>query len=628
MSNDLVERRINKRRRRLLEAVAAGGASVALAGCTSGDDTATEAETTEANTFEAQGPGDRKWIGGTTSPAQSLNPLAVSDEANNNRLDLLYDGGSVTIDGLEFEGRFLADYVISSDSSSATYVLRDDLEWGAGYGQVTADDYVSFVNDIVFGGSAVGYSQTESYVLGGEQVSIEKLGKLEFRLNLPESRGYWLVEDPLRGATPVPQELVEKYKPLEKREVNGNQATVLTQIGQDEAVVEGDLSGNLGPFNYESWDKGNKLVVTKNDDYYLTGEEIEGGEAGPYTDDFTYQVFDEASTAYSAARAGDITSIGVEGRKVDEVSQSDGIQVFNTEFGEGTFFLTLNHRVNGWRPIRESQEVRQAFAHLIDSTVLVDQIFDGFGDSISTFHERWGPFYPDEVPTFEASLDLAREKLANGTGSDYGYDGETYVGPDGEQLELTLAINNTTRTGEIVGNYVKQQLGEVGIATSIQGDNFTGLLTNYLGTSVDNNPNYDGEPSFNSGRYNGGAYDEAVGANSFDLLYGVGFSGNPFSPWSTINALLPQEASFNFMGYDPDFDIKGTVNEAATASTQEKTQAKMKELFTFLASDQPLTWLFSPHDTVAYRKGVDNLPDPDSFWDRPNVRTNQLTSTE
>ncbi|ERG97537.1 MAG: bacterial extracellular solute-binding protein [Haloquadratum sp. J07HQX50] len=621
MFSDVTERDIDDRRRRILQAVAASGVSVALAGCSS--------RSTPDDSFEAQGPGDRAWITGTTSGAQSLNPLAVSDEATNNRLNLLYDPGSVTVDGLEFEGRMLADYEISSDSKSATYVLRDDLEWGAGYGQVTADDYISFVNDIVFGGGVVGYSQTSSYVLGGEQVEIEKLGKLEFRLNLPESRGYWLVEDPLRTARPLPQSLIEKYKPFEKREVNGNQATVLTQIGQDEAVVNAELSGNLGPFNYESWEKGQKLVVSKNDDYYLAGEKIGGlGEAGPHTDDYTYQVFDEQSTAYSAARAGDITSTGVEGRKVDEVSQSDGIQVFETEFGEGTFFLSLNHRVNGWRPIRESREVRQAFAHLIDKNVLVDQIFDGFGDSISTFHERWGPFYPDEVPEFETSLELAQEKFANGAGSDYGYDGDTYVGPDGEQVELTLVINNTSQTAEIVGNYVKQQLGQVGIATNIEGGSFDNLLSNYLAADVQNNPNYDGDPSFEAGRYNGGAYDEAIGQNSYDLLYGVGFSGNPFSPWGTIKSLLPEQANFNFMGYNPDFDIEGTVNDAATASGQEETQEIMTELFTFLANEQPLTWLFNPHDTIAYRRGVDNLPDPDSFWDTPGVRTNRLTTME
>jgi peptide/nickel transport system substrate-binding protein len=631
---------IDTRRRRLLQTLAAAGVSVSLAGCSSdsststptsggGDDTATPTES-----FQAQGPGDRSWISGTTSGAQSLNPLEVSDEATNNRLNLLYDPGSVTIDGLEFEGRMLEEYEISSDSTSATYVLRDDLEWGAGYGQVTADDYVSFVNNIVFGGpdektGIVGYSQTSSYILGGEKLEIEKLGRLEFRVNLPQSRGFWLVEDPIRTAYVVPAALIEKYMPFEEREVNGETASVLTQIGNDEAIIEGELSGNLGPFNFESWDQGQQLVVSKNDDYYLSGTELDGlGSAGPNLDDFTYQVFDEQSTAYSAVRAGDITATGVEGRKVADVSSSDGVQMWETDFGEGTFFVSLNHRANGWAPIRESREVRQALAHLIDKNVLIDQIFSGYGDPISTFHEAWGPFYPDDVPQFETSLEQARSKLENGTGSDYGYDGDTFLGPDGEQVELKLVIDNTSQTGEIVGNYINQQLGEVGISANIEGTSFGRIIGNYLQNSVDNNPNYSGEPSYQASGFNNGAWNEAIGANSWDLIYGVGFSGNPFSPWGTIRALLPTESQFNFMGYTPDFDIGGTATAAATASSPEGTRENMNELFTFLAEDQPLTWLFSPRAAIAYRRGAANLPEADSFWDRPDVRASQLRTME
>jgi peptide/nickel transport system substrate-binding protein len=620
---------VDLRRRRLLEAATAAGLSVTLAGCTGGDDGGDGSE----SDFSPQGPGDRQWIDGTTSGGQSLNPLKISDEATENRLDLLYDPGSVTIDGLEFEGRLLSNFELSSDSTTATYEIRDGLQWGADYGQVTADDYVSFVRNIALGGpdsktGVVGYSQTSSYMPGGEPIEIEKLGKLEFRVTLPQSRGFWLSEDPIRTALILPADLIESYMPFEKREVNGEEANVVAQIGQDEAITDGSLSGNLGPFNLDSWDKGQKLVVSRNEDYYLSGTELDGlGQAGPNIESYTYQVFDEQSTAYSAVRSGDITRTSVEGRKVDEVSQSDGVDIFESEFGEGTFFLSLNHRVNGWAPIRRSREVRQAFAHLIDKSTLVDQIFEGYGDPIGTFHESWGPFYPDDLPTFEPSVETAREKFASGTGSDFGYDGDTLLGPDGEQVELKLVIDNTQKTPEIVGNYVKQRLGEAGIAATIEGTSFGKIISNYLQNSVENNANYSGEPSYQASGFNNGAFDEAIGKNSWDLIYGVGFSGNPFTPWGTIRALLPTESQFNFMGYTPDFDVSGTATAAATASSPEGTRENMNELFTFLAKDQPLTWLFSPRATIAFRKPVEGLPEPDSFWDRPDSRAIGLRTT-
>lgn len=640
---------IDRRRRRILETVAASGVTVTLAGCADssnptdspGDgDTDSPTASPEEEEFEPQGPGDRQWIAGTTSGAQSLNPLNISDEATTNRLELFYDGGSVSVDGddaaVAFEGRLLENWELSNDATTVTYTIRDGLQWGANYGQVTADDYISFVNNIVYGDldkeqRPVGYTQTDSYILGGERFEIEKLGKLEFRVTLPQSRGYWLAEDPLRTAWIVPADLIEKYKPLKKRQVNGEESNVITQIGADPAVQEASLNGNLGPFNFESWEKGQKLVVSRNEDYYLNDTDVRGGtfDGSPSIESYTYQVFDEQSTVYSALKAGDITSSGVEARKVEEIDNADGAKVWESGFGDGVFYLNLNHRVNGWKPIRESREVRQAFAHLLDKNTLIEQIFDGHADPAATFHPEWGPFYPDELPTFDPSIEQAKQKFESGTGSDYGYDGDTFLGPDGEQVELTLVINNTSQSGEIQGNYIKQRLNQAGIAVTIEGTNFTKQLTEYLQNSVENNPNFSGEPSYNSGPYNAGAYDEAIGKNNWDILQGVGFSAAPFTPWQVINLVLSQKGTFNYIGYSTDeIDIAEEVNAAATASSREETVSILSDLFGFLARDQPLVWQFNDNATIGYRNAVSGLPDPESFWDRPSVRTLNLRSSQ
>jgi len=603
-----------------------------------GDGTDTETETP----FQAQGPGDEEFIAGTTSGAQSLSPVNISDEATTNRLVLFYDGGSVTQQegappaDLEFEGRWLSEYNIDDEFQTVTYTVREGLQWGADYGELTADDYIEFLNTIVYGDldkeqNPVGYTQTGSYILGGERIEVEKLGKYEFRTTLPESRPFWLVEDPLRTAYILPQELIEKYKPVQFREVNGNQATVVTQIGQDEAIVEADLVGNLGPFTFESWQKGQKLVVSANEDYYLADTDVRDGafSDSPMLDSYTYQVFDEQSTGYSAVRAGDITSIGLEGRKAEE-NNTDQTQIYNSKFGTGVFYLNLNHRVNGWAPIRESTEVRQAFAHLIDKNTLIDQIFEGYANPAATFHPEWGPFYPDDLPTFETSVEQARQKIMSGTGSDYSYNGQDQlIGPDGEQVNLRMVIDNTSQTGEIVGNYIKQRLQQVGIASSIEGNSFGKILQQYLATSVANNPNYDGEPDYSAGGYNGGPPDQAISSQPWDILYGVGFSAAPYSPWQVINLVFSQQGQFNYLGYTTDeIDIAEQVNAAATASSQEETQRLLSELFNFLAREQPVTWLFNDNTLAVYRQSVDGLPDPVNFYTAPNSRLLELKTQQ
>jgi peptide/nickel transport system substrate-binding protein len=639
---------IDERRRRLLHAVAAGGTGVALAGCqgltgdpteTPGGNTTDDTDTDTGAAMQPQGPGDREFIAGTTSGAQSLNPINISDEATTNRLVLFYDGGSVStqpgdIDSeVQFEGRWLSGYDIDDDFRTVTYEIREGLQWGADYGELVADDYIEFLNTIVYGDldrdqNPVGYTQTSSYVLGGERIEIERLGKYEFRTTLPQPRRYWLAEDPLRGAYILPQGLIEKYKPVQFREIDGNQANVVSQVGRDEAVVEAELSGNLGPFDFESWEKGQKLVVSADEDYYLADTDVRDGafRDSPAVDSYTFQVFDSQSTGYSAVRAGDITTIGVEGRKVEEL-RTEGTEIWESTYDSGIFYLNLNHRVNGWAPIRESTEVRQAFAHLIDKNTLIDQIFEGHAQPLSTFHPEWGPFYPDELPTFEPSVEQARQKIASGTGSDYTYDGDQLIGPDGEQVELTVVTVNTSQTGEIIANYLKQRLGQAGIATTIEGDSFTNLLRNYLAPSVANNPNYSGEPDYNAGFYNGGPPDQAIGKNPWDILYGVGFDAGAFTPWQVLKLVLAEQGQFNFIGYTTDeVDILERSNAAATADSAEETRRILGELFAFLAEDQPLTWLFNDNTIAVYRQLVEGLPEPENFYAKPNDRLLGLQS--
>ena len=415
---------------------------------------------------------------------------------------------------------------------------------------------------------------------------------------------------------------------MQFREVNGNQANVVTQIGQDEAVVEAALSGNLGPFDFDSWEKGQKLVVTADEEYYLADTDVRDGAFAdaPGVDRYTYQVFDSQSTAYSAVRAGDITTTGVEGRKVEEL-RTDQTEIWESTYDSGIFYLNLNHRVNGWAPIRESQEVRQAFAHLIDKTTLIDQIFAGHAQPLSTFHPEWGPFYPDDLPTFETSVEQARQKISSGTGSEYTYDGDELIGPDGEQVNLTVVTVNTSRTGEIIANYLKQRLNQAGIAVTTEGDSFVNLLTNYLAPSVANNPNYSGEPDYNAGFYNGGPADQAIGKNPWDVLYGVGFDAGAFTPWQVLKLVLAEQGQFNFIGYTTDeVDILGQSNAAASASTAEETQQVLADLFRFLAEDQPLTWLFNDNTIGVYRQLVDGLPEPENFFAKPNDRLLGLRS--
>ena len=607
------------RRRRLLKSLVAAGLTVSVAGC-SGDTDA------EGDPEYELGPGDRSYIAGATSAAQSISPAVISDEATSNRLDLLYDsGGTIDDEDISFEGRLLSEWELSDDARTARYRVRDGLEWGAGYGQLTAEDYVYCATNF-FQADWAQYSQRPSFVLGGEPIEYVQTGELTFEARLPERRPNWLHEDILYGVPILPKGLIQQYEPTDGGEGD------LQGLNRDEAITSGELNGNLGPFDLVSWEKGQRMVLSANEDYYLADTDVGGGEyeGAPSIDSYTYQVFDERTTGYSALKAGDITSIGVEARKQDELSSSAGVETWSSKFGSGVFWLNLNFRANGWSQLR-SREVRQALAHLLDKNTLIEEIKSGNASPIDTFHPRWGPYYDDaKITTFESSVEQARQKLASGTSSDYGYDGQDrLIGPDGEQVELTVVIENSDQEGEIVGNFLRQRLEAAGIAVSVEGNSFDRLLQNYLFNSVDNNPDYSGDPDFNVGRYNGGPPDQAVSRERWDILSGVGFSASPYAPWTPIEFTLTPRGTFNFNGYrTDDYDIQGAINEAPSAESQEATQQIMTDLFGFLSRDQPYVWAFSEHSIAAYREGVEGLPEVENFFDGPSARLLSLSTAQ
>lgn len=591
-------------RRDVLKALAAAGIG-GIAGCAGSSPQSGSGQNGTATVgppAEASVTGN--FITGTTGEARSIHPYDLGDEATGGRLDHLFDAGGVTNEDVEFESRWLKSWELSDSADVVEYELYDNLEWGADYGELTAEDYLYNIENVFqVEENWTAYQYTTEFFIEEEPIQVEKTGKYTMRAELPEPRFNWLHDDPITYVIPLPPDLLQPY--VENQDLKG--------LKQDEDITKGRISGNLGPFSFESWTRNSRMVLKRNEEYYLR-EHVDAYEEAPFFDQLTYQVFDEQSTGYSALQAGDITNIGIEARKVSQFQDKPGIRIWQSKFGSGIFWLNLNHRVNGWAPIRESREVRQAFAHLFDKEVLINQVFNDNANPIDTFTPRWGPYYDDSkiwVP--EASVEKAKEKFASGTSSDYAYEDDTFVGPNGEQVELKMVITAGSQSGEIIANFMKQQLSKAGISMTIEATEWSNLLNNFAMNSGENT-------DWAAGKFNGGPWDQATSNEPWDLMYGLGFSHGAYSPWNVIQTTLAPQGSFNMWGYVTDeFDIQGATDEAAASSSQEEATSLLTDLFGFLSRDQPLVWSFNEHSIVGYREKVQGLPEVVNAFSGPDV---------
>lgn len=609
------------RRRKVLQTAGALGAA-GLAGCSTNTD-ATDSPTTGGGGGEdTDTPEDtptpteppEKVVGGdmvyaSTSTPSSINPYRVDDTTTGARVNKMldYPGGA---DGTEtYDPGWIKSWELSDDSTVVEYELYDGLEFGGDYGQLTAEDVIYSLNELMLltgDDDWYAYTDTDFYMIGpdSEMIQFEKTGDLTFRAELPVSKANWLHEDPLLGTWFLPKEFVKPYR--EDEDAEG--------MDKDSYITEGTYSeGNLGPYEFDTWTRNSRMAFTRNDDYYRRDKigEVNGVDysKSPYWDTLTYQQFDESSTALSALKTGEVDLAGIPDQKVSNFRGNESTQLYESPFDNGVFWLNLNHRINGWDPIRESREVRYAIGNAFDPDTVIEEAYNGLAVPLRTFHPSWGPYYPpeDKLTSLPGDLEKAREQLESGTGSDYGYEGDKFVGPDG-QVELNIVRTVGNPSVEISTNYLKQRLEQLGIKSTIEAKQWSTLLQNYAMNSPDNVEGVD-EPDWSIGAFNGGPWDQSASAEDWDLMVGLGFSTSPYAPWSAVKSTLDEQGTFNLWGYQTDeYDIAAFIGEASTASTQEEVQTKMTEIFSFISEDMPFIFTSSGYNVTGLANDIVGIP--------------------
>lgn len=623
-------------RRKFLKAGGAGAVAFTIAGCsgsdtsdttTTSDDTTTEGgdETTDETTTTA---GNEAEVGGTyirgyTSDAKVLVPFLESDEVSSEALNRMVDYGAHISEDIEMDGFFFETWEQNDANDVVTYKLRENLEYGAGYGELTADDYIFSIENLrQVQESWTGYSYTDQFYINGDPIEVEKLGKYEFRANLPEARANYKFNDYISYMRPLPQDLLKKYLPSFQDDSEAAKENFTQQIKKDPDLKDGSWTGNLGAYNLQNWERQSKLTFERNPDYYLAGED-EYPEDIPYPETFVMQIFDEESTITSALKNGGVTQAAIDEFKADTFEQNDEVQVWHSQYGSGLFYVSLNHRINGWEGLR-NRDVRHGLAMALDKNAMTEKIAQGYADPAHTWSPTWGPYY-DEEGVWKPNgprIEEAKSKIESGlSDKGYQYDGDQLVGPDGNQVELTLAWLTGSRSVKLTKDYLKQQFGKIGIKLNLEGVNWNTLLGSYAANSHKNlteeqkqNNLNDGEPDWTAGPYNGGPWNQSVSKEQWDLMTGIGFDHGAYSPWSVIKMQFSEKGSFNWFGLSPEKDVAKLANNAAAASNQQKTKENLQEVLVYLSEYQPVLFTQSEHALIGYRESVQGLEEAENFY--------------
>jgi len=624
------------------------GGATALAGCSgNGGDGGDGSDGNETDGDDGTDGGDGD-DGGTdmstysTAAAASfttLNPIYNDENGAGNAIARALDQGYTFNADNEYVPLL---YDMSTENGEVwTFEVREGLQFSDPYGEVTASDFVYLIQEIHQGGWASSVSAT--YWTG---VEVEQTGEYEFQATLQSPQLLWPESfEPL--LYPIPRDLLQPY--VDEEDAEGLQ--------QDEELLELRFSGNLGPYVLDEWQRDGGTQYSRNDDYYLQDADDlpDVFNEAPYFESAEIQVLGEQASRLGALETGEVDSAAIPPERVQEYQNNDEIYVnrIPQPYNEK---LSVNMRDNGWTtgPGNMFRHIpfRQAMAAAIDKQSLIQGVFRDFAETHFTWQPRFSNFYPpeDNIPTFgvgdrygsEYARGLAEDAFEQSE-YDYGFDGETMVDPDGNQVQLSLFHSAGQETEQLMGEFIAQELGNnLGIDVSIEAIDGTRFDTEYYTTTEFPTPerNESGEvtdvPDELVGTVNGEEVEwtsptatnpgprNITGSEDWDMEIVYGLNTFPRNPLTNAVFFDGATGSYNPVGYYPEFDAQALFDNARQASSEEELADALVDIFVNIAEEQPYIMLAFPDSTVGYREGLEGpIENFSNGWDLPAWRYDQ-----
>jgi len=594
-TSDTAERRGRRGRRDVLKLLGAAGAA-GLAGC-SGNGDGDDGTTTGSAAPNA----GETYVSASSVDAQSLNWLTIADATSGSFVTATLDGIWAIKPNREIFPLW-GDY--STDDGRVYEIqLRDNLEWGAGYGQMTADDWVYMIENVFQARpNWSGYPNADDWFRmnpeSGERepIPVEQTGERTFEIRLFEVDPSLPFKPILWRQQCIPRGILEKY--IEDRDAEGLQ--------QDEELNTLAYTGNLGPYTYDSWERSARYTVTRNEDYYLQeAEDVPDRFAeAPYFDQQTVRVISEESTRLGALESGEVDTAGIPPDKANRFENLPSVDV-NVTPQPYLRMIVYNMRDNGWEPFR-SKAVRRALGFAVNKQSIVQNVLRGYADVAQTMQPEWSDWYDDSrVEEFGVGdrygPEATRTRLESAlSDTEYGYDGGRLVDGDGEQVTLSIYYDSGQPTEGTIAEFIAQEFGEnAGIDVQPEAVSSSTFQSNYVETSAPEGA----DPEWTAGVFNGGPRDVATSAEPWDMSINLQFNTYPFTPASSKGFFEPR-GGINFYGYYPDEDISALYEEASATTDEERRRELFGEAFGLISEEQPFGFLAMPSSVTGYAEDV------------------------
>ncbi|WP_156036318.1 ABC transporter substrate-binding protein [Blastococcus sp. URHD0036] len=183
-----------------------------------------------------------------------------------------------------------------------------------------------------------------------------------------------------------------------------------------------------GPFTMDSWSRGDRMVLSKNPDYWDAPK--------PYLDELVIRANPDDNQRYNSLQAGEVDLMVGNNYETAQLAGDGGFTVLPAGFSGFT-----NLEFNFSKAPFDDPRAREAISLAIDRQALIDTLYGGAGEEPPTSILRdTSPLYDDSVTFPEADPERAQELLDE-------------LNADGKPLSFTISSSNnsdTARAAEIM----------------------------------------------------------------------------------------------------------------------------------------------------------------------------------
>lgn len=375
----------------------------------------------------AAGPKAGGTLKSATTGYRTLNPGVQSGAATGVPGSQIF-AGLVTINSDYSAKPYLAkSWEVSDDHLSYTFHLVDGARFHDGKPITSAD--VAFSLDVVKNNHPFGKA------MFGNVTAVETPDPLTavIRLSKP-TPGLLLSLQPL-------------LMPILPKHIYDDGQNIKTHPRNMENVV------GSGPFKVEENVPGQRLVLVRNDDFFIKGR--------PYLDKIVFPVIKDNLSRILMMEKGDIDYMGFSGIRSSDVGRLEKAKNLTvTQEGYGAVGYIHYFEMNLRNKPFSDHKVREALAHAIDAGFIAKVLFAG-QTKVGTGPLHTGnPFYSADVPHYKPDMKLAAKML-----DEAGYP----LNDKGERFSFTLDVPNWGTQAHVPeAEYIQATLRKLGIKVELR----------------------------------------------------------------------------------------------------------------------------------------------------------------